>query len=51
MSENFPKYTHDERGNELTFEDSAGRWSKHTYDARDNMLTFEDSTSQSETVI
>jgi hypothetical protein len=38
------KFTYNENGNQLTFEDSTDYWSKRTYDEKGNELTFEDST-------
>jgi len=40
------KYTRDEEGNILTFEDSDGYWRKWTRDKKGNELTFEDSNGE-----
>jgi hypothetical protein len=37
------KSTYDEKGNQLTYEDSRGNWRKITYDKKGNQLTWEDS--------
>ena len=43
INDYWSKYTYDEKGNELTYENSEDYWWKSTYDEKGNQLTYEDS--------